>query len=106
MKSVVPIFMLVFSAIFFILFLVVVGRPVPPGGGSPFQVLFGGIIFLVASILALTAKKKPLSVHDFLARTAYRSKAFMKKCVKCGQEIPIASEQCQYCEADQPEYTG
>ena len=24
-------------------------------------------------------------------------KAFLKECVKCGREIPIASEECQYC---------
>ena len=30
-------------------------------------------------------------------------KAFLKKCVKCGKEIPIASEECQYCGTKQPE---
>jgi predicted RNA-binding Zn-ribbon protein involved in translation (DUF1610 family) len=24
-------------------------------------------------------------------------KSFLKRCVKCGMEIPIASEQCPYC---------
>jgi len=33
-------------------------------------------------------------------------KAFLKKCVKCGKEIPIASEECQYCKAKQEEYEG
>jgi len=28
-------------------------------------------------------------------------KAFLKKCVKCDREIPIASEECQYCGAKQ-----
>jgi predicted nucleic-acid-binding Zn-ribbon protein len=27
--------------------------------------------------------------------------AFLKKCVKCGKKIPIASEECQYCGAKQ-----
>jgi len=30
--------------------------------------------------------------------------AFLKKCVKCQKNIPIASEQCPYCDAHQPEY--
>ena len=29
---------------------------------------------------------------------------FLKKCVNCGKEIPIASEVCSSCEAKQPEY--
>jgi ribosomal protein L32 len=29
--------------------------------------------------------------------------AFLKKCVKCGKEIPIASEECQYCGTKQKE---
>ena len=28
---------------------------------------------------------------------------FSKKCVKCGKEIPIASEECQYCGTKQKE---
>ncbi|MEM3616392.1 MAG: zinc-ribbon domain-containing protein [Candidatus Bathyarchaeia archaeon] len=27
---------------------------------------------------------------------------FLKKCVKCGKDIPIASEYCPYCGAEQP----
>lgn len=30
-------------------------------------------------------------------------KAFLKECVKCGREIPIASEKCQYCGTNQKE---
>ena len=29
-------------------------------------------------------------------------KAFLKKCVKCGKDIPIASEKCYHCGAEQP----
>jgi predicted RNA-binding Zn-ribbon protein involved in translation (DUF1610 family) len=29
------------------------------------------------------------------------SRKFLKKCVKCGEKIPLASEQCQYCGAEQ-----
>jgi len=28
-------------------------------------------------------------------------KKFLKKCVRCGKEIPLASEECPYCEAKQ-----
>jgi hypothetical protein len=28
-------------------------------------------------------------------------KSFLKKCVECGREIPIASEQCPYCGREQ-----
>jgi hypothetical protein len=28
-------------------------------------------------------------------------RSFLKKCVKCGKDIPIASEQCPYCNAEQ-----
>jgi DNA-binding transcriptional ArsR family regulator len=28
-------------------------------------------------------------------------KSFLKKCVKCGKDVPIASEQCPYCRAEQ-----
>lgn len=31
-------------------------------------------------------------------------RSFLKKCVKCGKEIPIAEEECQYCGTRQPEY--
>ena len=29
-------------------------------------------------------------------------KSFLKKCAKCSREIPIASEQCPFCEQKQP----
>ncbi len=28
--------------------------------------------------------------------------AFLRRCVKCSKEIPIASEECRYCGAKQP----
>jgi hypothetical protein len=28
-------------------------------------------------------------------------RSFLKKCVRCGRDIPIASEQCPYCNAEQ-----
>lgn len=31
-------------------------------------------------------------------------RSFLKRCVKCGKMIPIASEECQHCGIRQPEY--
>jgi predicted nucleic-acid-binding Zn-ribbon protein len=30
--------------------------------------------------------------------------SFLKNCVECGKEIPLASEECPYCGTKQPEY--
>ena len=30
--------------------------------------------------------------------------AFLKKCVECGEENPVAAEECSHCGAKQPEY--
>ena len=35
--------------------------------------------------------------------TLYTPESFLKKCVECGKEIPIASEECPYCAAKQVE---
>ena len=37
------------------------------------------------------------------AKEEKTSKGFLKKCVRCGREIPVASEQCSYCGAKQSE---
>ena len=41
---------------------------------------------------------------DEKTRRMLIGKSFLKKCVSCGKEIPIASEKCQYCGAKQPKY--
>jgi predicted RNA-binding Zn-ribbon protein involved in translation (DUF1610 family) len=41
---------------------------------------------------------------DEKTRRLLLGKSFLKKCVKCGKEIPVASEECQYCGARQPKY--
>jgi ribosomal protein L40E len=30
-----------------------------------------------------------------------QEQGFLKNCIQCGKQIPIASEQCQYCGAEQ-----
>ena len=46
-----------------------------------------------------------LVARPILARHPLNSektpKSFLKKCVKCGRKIPIASEECPYCGAQQ-----
>jgi len=37
----------------------------------------------------------------FTFRIEATPKVFLKKCIECGREIPIASEGCQYCGAKQ-----
>ena len=38
--------------------------------------------------------------------TLYTPKSFLKKCAKCGKEIPIGSEECPYCGTKQKEKAG
>ncbi len=42
-----------------------------------------------------------LAISDMMA-PGYTPKSFLKKCVNCGKDIPIASEVCQYCGTKQP----
>jgi len=94
----------VFSITFLLLFFVVIVNPYHSDSSSAMGMLFVGVLLLAVSLASMHMKNKPISVHDFRARAA--SRVFMKKCVKCGKEIPIASEQCQYCEADQSEHAS
>ena len=36
------------------------------------------------------------------AKEGKKPRGFLKKCVRCGREIPIASEECPYCRTKQP----
>jgi len=41
-------------------------------------------------------------LHKFFkSQISTTPKTFLKKCVRCGKEIPLASEECPYCEAKQ-----
>jgi ribosomal protein L40E len=74
---------------------------------SSIQILIGGFILLVTSMAAFAMEKRPISVREARSQSpfvTYTPKAFLKKCIKCGGEIPIASEKCKYCGAKQPEY--
>jgi len=59
---------------------------------------FAGLIFLAVYIhgkLYIAGKLQPKP-------TERTPTAFMKKCVQCGVEIPIASEECPSCGSKQP----
>jgi hypothetical protein len=51
---------------------------------------------------ALRCKQCEIAIFDwekYLSSTT--PKSFLKKCVRCGKEIPIAELQCQYCGSKQ-----
>jgi DNA-directed RNA polymerase subunit RPC12/RpoP len=41
---------------------------------------------------------------DEKTKISLLGKSFQKKCIKCSKDIPIASEECQYCGARQLDY--
>lgn len=93
-----------FSVILLLVFFVVLFAPGRSGDGSFVVLLFWGLILMAVSLASRRLRKKPESVRDLRAQSTVS--VFMKKCIDCGKEIPIASEQCQYCGANQPEYAG
>jgi len=61
---------------------------------------------------AFASKVKEYLAHEFKSKTEqeisyFRApstpKAFLKKCLKCGKEIPVASETCPFCHSGQKE---
>lgn len=90
--------LLALSILFFLLFFGLSARAIAERGVIPLPALGVAFSLLISSLLLLIkAEKKPLSVRD-------APRKFLKKCIKCDEEIPIASEECQYCRAKQPEY--
>lgn len=64
--------------------------------------------FSTNNIPALRCKKCKLVLfgyEKFFERTSpgETPRSFLKECVKCGKEIPVASEQCPYCRSEQKE---
>lgn len=91
-------FFLALSILFFLLFFGLSAKAIAERGVIPLPALGLAVSLLISSLLFfLQGKKKRLSVRD-------APRKFLKKCVKCSKEIPIASEECQYCGAKQPEY--
>jgi len=60
---------------------------------------FAGLLIWILGICLTGRKGKP----PFLDKETQKTpKRFLKRCVQCGREIPIASEQCPYCMQKQP----
>ena len=64
----------------------------------------------VAILLGIIAKPIKPKLHPYIMKakqelttteTQPTPKAYFKNCVKCGQPIPLATEECQYCGAKQ-----
>ncbi|MGQ9625207.1 MAG: hypothetical protein ACUVT9_07565 [Candidatus Bathycorpusculaceae bacterium] len=109
MKTVGALILLILSIIFFLAIPFIIATPRPSSDtGGVLQMLFTAILFLALSVVGFSASKKmPPSVYEILRQSGYEGhtpKAFLKKCVQCQKEIPIASEECPYCETKQPEY--
>ncbi|MEM3578291.1 MAG: hypothetical protein QXX51_07590 [Candidatus Bathyarchaeia archaeon] len=108
MKKAVAVVSLVLALIFFAAIPFLMASPMASSDiGGISRIFFGAISLLAISAIGFsTAKKKPPSVYEMLSQSTYMQtpKSFLKKCVKCGREIPIASEDCPRCEARQPEY--
>jgi hypothetical protein len=69
-----------------------------------------GIVFFPTVLLLyiISFSFKSPRINRFLLESGLKGvkakpKAFLKKCPKCGTEIPIASEECQHCGAKQPD---
>ena len=60
-------------------------------------------VTLLENAPALKCENCGIAIIDCRA-PRYTPKSFLKNCVKCGKEIPIASEECQHCGTKQPEY--
>jgi len=67
-----------------------------------------GIVFFPTILLIYTLSFlfKSQRINRFLLELGLKGakgtpKTFLKKCPKCGREIPIASEECQYCKTKQ-----
>ncbi len=60
-------------------------------------------VFALENSPALKCEKCGVAIID-TGRIGETLRGFLKKCVKCDKDIPIASEECQYCGTKQPEY--
>ena len=60
-------------------------------------------VFTLENAPALKCEKCGVAIID-TRKIGETPRGFLKKCVECGKEIPIASEECSYCGTKQPEY--
>jgi ssDNA-binding Zn-finger/Zn-ribbon topoisomerase 1 len=72
-------------------------------GMAALDYVMPGAIWTSETVPALKCEKCGIVISDLRA-AGYTPKSFLKKCVECGKEIPIASETCSNCGAKQPTY--
>jgi len=95
---------LALSVVFLLASLIAIATPFHSDSSSAVGLLFISLLTMAGSLVAMRVRKKPVSIREFRVRTG--AQPFMKKCIECGKELPIASERCEYCETVQPEYGG
>ena len=61
-----------------------------------------GALWTQDNVPALRCEDCGIAVTDYRAPT-YTPKSFLKECVRCRKEIPIASEECPCCGTMQKE---
>ena len=61
--------------------------------------------FILENAPALRCEKCGVAIID-TGKIRETPRNFVKKCVKCGKEIPIASEECSYCGTKQSEHNA
>ncbi len=70
---------------------------------SSYRSILGVRPFLFKNLPTLRCESCRIAIFSY-EKTGIKFGRFLKKCVKCGEEIPIASEACPSCGAEQPEY--
>lgn len=76
-----------------------------PLGMAALDFIMPGAIWTSETVPALKCEKCGIVISDLRA-TGYTPKSFLKKCIECGKDIPIASEVCPKCGAKQKEKKG
>lgn len=59
-----------------------------------------GALWTSDAVPGLKCESCGIAVVDYRA-PGYTPKSFLKKCIECGRDIPIASEYCPFCGAKQ-----
>ena len=75
---------------------------------EPLQLPLSGTIilsFIVGTFLFLIMELGSKIFGKKEKREERMPKGFLKKCIKCGREIPIASEECPFCKTIQDQLT-
>ena len=67
-----------------------------------FDSVMPGALWTQDNVPALRCENCGIAIIDYNP-PRYTPESFLKECVECGKKIPIASEKCPYCGAEQKE---